>query len=104
MSGDPGRKLQEPSELQRYLFSNGGGEAKGVSQVGLIYSLQNKRGTWPSGYIMTRMHSAVSDLSCYIIIYLQNVGRESLTIATLANLLFPYREFQFQLLSSDFKG
>ena len=104
MSGEAGRKLQEPSERQIYLFSNGGGAAKGVSQVGLIYSLQNKRGTWPSGYITTRMHSAISHLSCYIMMYLQNMGRESLPIATLANLLFPYREFQFRLLSSDFNG
>jgi len=44
------------------------------------------------------MHSALSDLSCYITIYLQNVGREqeavgqeSLTTTILANLLFPYR-------------
>lgn len=43
------------------------------------------------------MHSALSDLSCYITIYLQNVGREqeavgqeSLTTTILANLLFPY--------------
>ena len=41
--------------------------------------------------------SAVSDLSCYIIMYLQNMGREqeavgqeTLITAILANLLFPY--------------
>ena len=60
MNGEAGRKLQEPSERQIYLLSNGGGAAKGVSQVGLMFSLQNKRGSWPSGYITTRMHSAVS--------------------------------------------
>ena len=47
---------------------------------------------------MARLHSSRSDLSCYITIYLQNVGREqeavgqeSLTTTILANLLFPYK-------------
>ena len=76
MSGEAGRKLQEPSELQIHLFSNGGGPAKGVSQVGLIYSLQNKRGTWPSGYIMTRMRSAVSAQLLHNDIFAKRGARE----------------------------
>ena len=43
------------------------------------------------------MHSAISDLTCYITMYLQNMGQEleavgwaSLTTAILTNLLFPY--------------
>ena len=46
---------------------------------------------------MSHMHSAVSDLSCYIPMCLQkveggreSVGRRSLTTAILANLLLPY--------------
>ena len=42
-------------------------------QVGLI-CLQNKSGPWPSRYIVTHKHGAVSDLSCYITMYLQNAG------------------------------
>ena len=44
------------------------------------------------------MCSAISDLSCYITMYLQNmgqeqetVGQESLTTTILADLLFPHR-------------
>ena len=76
MSGEAGRKLQEPSERQIYLFSNGGGAAKGVSQVGLIYSLQNKRGTWPSGYITTRMHSAMSSQLLHNDVFAKHGARE----------------------------
>ena len=43
------------------------------------------------------MRSAISDLTCYITMYLQNMGQEreavgwaSLTTAILASLLFPY--------------
>ena len=59
--------------------------------------LQSKSGLWPSRYIFIHMCSAISDLSCYTTMYLQNVageretvGRESLTTAILPNLLFPY--------------
>ena len=38
---------------------------------------------------MTCVHSSISDLSCYIPLYLQNAGQESLTTAILANLLLP---------------
>ena len=68
----------------------------GFSGRAYIY-LQSKSGLWPSEYILTHMHSAISDLSCYTTMYLQNVagewetmGRESLTTAILPNLLFPY--------------
>ena len=59
--------------------------------------LQSKSGLWPSRYTMTRMCSAVSELSCYITVYLQNVGREreavgkrGLTTTILVNLLSPH--------------
>ena len=64
---------------------------------GAYVCLQNKSGPWPNGYIVIHMCSAVSDLSCYIIMYWQNmeleqegVGWESLTTAVWVNLLFPY--------------
>lgn len=66
---------------------------------GTYVSLQNKSGPWPSGYIMTCMRGALSYLSCYMTMYLQNLGserdalgQESLTTTTLVNLLFPYKE------------
>ena len=47
-------------------------------------------------YIVMGMGSAISDLRCYIIMYLQHLGREqeavqpdSLTTTLLANFLFP---------------
>ena len=53
--------------------------------------LQDTRGPWPSGYIVTRTRSAVRDPGCYITTYLQHVGREGLTTTILPNLLSPYR-------------
>ena len=38
---------------------------------------------------MICMHSSISDLSCYMTLYLQNAGQESLTTAILVNLLLP---------------
>ena len=59
--------------------------------------LQKKSGLWLRGYIVTCMHSAISDLSYYITMYLQNkgleretMGQESLITTILSNLLFPY--------------
>ena len=66
---------------------------------GAFTCLQKKSGPWPSGWFLhpTFMHSAINDLSCCLIMWLQNVrrvreavGQESLTISVLANLLFPY--------------
>ena len=42
---------------------------------GVYICLQNKSDPWPSGYIMTGMHNAISHLSCYITMYLQNMVR-----------------------------
>ena len=40
--------------------------------------------------VCARACKVLCDLSCYIPMYLHNVGRESLTTTILANLLFPY--------------
>ena len=62
-----------------------------------LYSFTEQK--WPvvKGVIMTCMHNAISDLSYYITMYLQNkgleretMGQESLITTILSNLLFPY--------------
>lgn len=57
----------------------------------------------PSKYPVMHMCSAVNDLSCYIAMYLPNVGRESLT-TILANLLSPYRYSHFPFLHVNTKN
>ena len=50
------------------------------------YRRTTQSSPWPSGYLMMHMCSAISGLSCYTAVQshcLQNMGRESLTGATL---------------------
>ena len=101
--GKLGENSRSPQNA-RYIYSLMAVERqKGFLRWGLytVYRTKEARGQVGTS---RRACTVLCHLSCYIMMYLQNMGRESLPIATLANLLFPYREFQFRLLSSDFNG
>ena len=62
------------------MFSNGGYGSKRVFSGGAYTCLQSKSGPWLSGYIVRDMRGALSELSCHVTVYLQNVEREALGV------------------------